>query len=289
MYYNENIVLDLRLNYLDKFVDYFVIVESTFNHRGEKKNLNFNLNNFSKFKNKIKYLVLDKQPSNIEEVNKNDTEDNKSIKYILNGYKRDNFQRNYISEALSEASSDDMVIISDIDEIPNLENFDIKKINSKLIFFNQTMCYYKFNLYQKNYTWNGSRATLKKNLISPQWLRDIKPKSYPLWRLDIIFSKNKYNDIFFVQKGGWHFSYLNTPSLIEEKLRSYAHHREYDVNPIDVDGIKSKIKNRETVYNLKLDKRKNQFSKGVKLDVLEIENLPEYIKLNKSKFSEWLE
>ena len=151
------------------------------------------------------------------------------------------------------------------------------------------MCYYKFNLYQKDYTWNGSRATLKKHLISPQWLRDIKPKSYPLWRLDIIFSKNKYSDIFFIQNGGWHFSYLNTPSLIKEKLRSYAHHREYDVNPIDVEDIKSKIQKRETVYNLKLDKRKNQFSKGVKLDVLEMDNLPEYIKLNKSKFSEWLE
>ena len=97
MYFNEDVVLDLRLNYLDKFVDYFIIVESTFNHRGQKKKLNFDINKFSKFKKKIKYLILENQPSNLENINDNDSEEEKSYKYILNGYKRDHFQRNHIS------------------------------------------------------------------------------------------------------------------------------------------------------------------------------------------------
>ena len=289
MYYNEDLILDLRLNYLNKFVDFFVIVESTFNHKGEKKKLNFNISKFSKFKSKIKYIVLDDQPKNIDIIKNNDTEEKKTIKYIYNGYKRDHFQRNFITNGINDAAPNDMIIISDIDEIPDLEKISIKNIKSKLILFNQIMCYYKFNLYQKNYTWVGSRACQKKNLISPQWLRDVKARAYPLWRLDIFFSKRKYNDIFFVDDGGWHFSYLNTAQLIEEKLRSYTHHREYDLNPIGINNIEKRIKNRESIYNLCVDQRKNQFSKGVKLDLLNDSKLPKYIINNKVNFKEWLE
>ncbi len=288
MYYNEDVILDLRLNHLNQFVDYFVIVESTFNHRGEKKNLNFNIDKFSKFQSKIKYLVLDDQPKNIDKVKDSDTEEEKTIKYIYNGYKRDHFQRNYISKGIDDAELNDIIIISDIDEIPNLEKINFKNSNNKLILFSQKMCYYKFNLYQKNYKWFGTRACLKRNLESPQWLRDIKARSYPFWRLDTIFSKNKYSNIIFVNDGGWHFSYLNTPQLIEEKLKSYTHHREYDLNPIGVKNIEKRIKNRESVYNLCVDQRKNQFSEGIKLDILNNEELPEYIRINKEKFREWL-
>jgi len=288
MYFNEDVVLELRLNYLNKFVDQFIIVESTFNHRGQKKNLNFDIDKFPKFKDKIKYLVLNAQPSNLEKINDNDMENEKSKKYILNGYKRDHFQRNYISNGIDDADQDDVIIISDIDEIPNLEKLDLNKIQNDLILFNQKMCYYKFNLYQKNYSWNGSRACKKKNLISPQWIRDIKPKKYPKWRLDTYFSKNKYSNICFINDGGWHFSYLNTPELIEQKLKSYTHHREYDLNPIGIENIEERIKNKMSVYNLSSDKRENQFAQGVKLEIMENNDLPSYIRHNLKKYEEWL-
>ena len=289
MYYNEDTILDLRLNYLNHFVDHFVIVESTFNHRGEKKKLNFDINKFSNFKKKIKYFILDGQPKNIDKIKNEDTEHVKTMKYITNGYKRDQFQRNYISNGINDAEPEDLIIISEIDEIPNLNKININAVKNKLIFFNQKMCYYKFNLYQKNYNWTGTKACKKKNLISPQWLRDVKTKKYPIWRLDVLFSKKKYRDIYFVENGGWHFSYLNTPKLIEEKLRSYTHHREYDLNPMGISNIEKRIKNRESIYNLCVDQRKNQFSKGVKLDILNINELPEYIDNNYEKFKEWLE
>ena len=288
MYYNEDVILDLRLNYLNQFVDKFIIIESTFNHRGQRKELNFNIKNFSKFKDKIKYFVLDKQPPNIEEIKDNDTDKEKSRKYILNGYRRDHFQRNHISSGISEVDENDIIIVSDIDEIPNLKKIDIYNIKDNLIFFNQKMCYYKFNLFQKNYDWVGSRACKKKNLVSPQWLRDVKPKNYPKWRIDTYFSKLKYTNIILVNEGGWHFSYLNTPELIEQKLKSYTHHREYDLNPIGIENIEKRIKNRESVYNLSSDKRENQFSKGVKLDVMHLNELPKYISDNKTKFERWL-
>ena len=68
MYFDEEVVLDLRLNSLDKFVDYFVIVESIFTHKGEKRDLNFNDKKFEKFKDKIIYLVYDKQPNDLSNI-----------------------------------------------------------------------------------------------------------------------------------------------------------------------------------------------------------------------------
>ena len=85
MYYNEDVILDLRLNTLNKFVDFFVIIESRFNHKGEEKKLNFDINKFIKFKNKIKYLILDELPPNIDNIKIDDSESEKSQKYILNG------------------------------------------------------------------------------------------------------------------------------------------------------------------------------------------------------------
>ena len=109
MYYNEDTILDLRLNYLNKYVDYFIIVESTFNHRGQKKNLNFNIDKFRKFENKIKYFILDSHPPDVEEIDDNDSENEKSRKYILNGYRRDHYQRNYISKGISYADENDII------------------------------------------------------------------------------------------------------------------------------------------------------------------------------------
>ena len=146
-----------------------------------------------------------------------------------------------------------------------------------------------FNLYHENYNWVGSRLCKKKKLVNPQWLRDVKPKKYPFWRLDNLFSKNKYSNIQFINDGGWHFSYLNTPELIEQKLKSYTHHREYDLNPIGIKNIAQRIKNRESVYNLSIDKRVNKFSKGVKLKVLNEIELPKYLVDNKEKYKNWLD
>ena len=88
MYFDEDIILDVRLNTLYENIDYFVIVESSFNHKGEKRNLKFDYKNFSKFKDKIIYLIYDTEPNEIEKVDDIDTENEKSTKYILNAIYR---------------------------------------------------------------------------------------------------------------------------------------------------------------------------------------------------------
>jgi beta-1,4-mannosyl-glycoprotein beta-1,4-N-acetylglucosaminyltransferase len=289
MYFDEDIVLDVRLNYLNEYVDKFVIVESRYNHKGEKREPQFNIENFSKFKEKIIYLLINDEPNNIKDITDNLNGEKKTGRFIMNALRRENFQRNFIYKGISQASDNDWIIISDLDEIPDLKNYDLKKSELPLIFFKQLMIYYKFNLVLKNYSWIGSKACKKKNLISPQWLRNIKDRSYPWWRLDTLFSKSKYNKIMIIENGGWHFSYIKNASDIEKKLKSYLHHREYDLNPVGVKNIKEMIINKKTIYNLEVDSKLNKFDDGNKLEKIDLNLLPNYILKNKNKFSEWIE
>ena len=289
MYFDEDILLELRLNYLDKFVDKFIIIESSYNHKGEIRKPNFKIEKYKKFKNKIEYVLIKEQPKDIEEINVDDSEIKTNDKYILNAAKRENFQRNHIKNCLSEADINDWIIISDLDEIPNLEKINFKNISHKFIFFKQDMMYYKFNLKLENCTWIGTKACKMKNLVSPQWLRNIKDRSYPWWRVDALFSKNKYGSIKFIIDGGWHFSYLKTPEEIEKKLKSYLHHREYELNPIGIDKIKILMNQKKTVYNLKTDQRLNKFNSENNLKKIEINHLPKYISDNQDKLKKWIE
>ena len=288
IYFNEDLLLDIRFNYLDKFVDKFVIVESTFTHSGKKRKLLFDINKFSSFKKKIIYIALDQEPENIFTVKDNDTPHEVNSKLILNGAHRLYFQRNYITKGIEEANPEDMIIVSDADEIPNLDNINFHKIKNKLIFFKQFYYYYKLNLKADSFIWYGSKACKKKHLVSPQWLRNIKDKHYPIWRLDILFHKQKFRDIFRVANGGWHFSKLNTPEEIVNIMKSYAHFREFDLNPLSADEIRNIIKNKKAVYNLNVDKTKNKFDLSQNLSVASIKELPKYISENKEKYKDWI-
>ena len=289
MYFDENLLLDLRLNILDKYVDYFVIVESNFNHKGERKKLNFNINDYKNFENKIIYLIYDKISDSEEKILANDDYNSKNIKYIFNAIHRENGQRNFLINGLDKASDDDVILISDLDEIPNLHNLDFKNIKEKLIFFNQEMFYYKFNLKLPNLNWVGTRSCKKKNLKSPQWLRNIKSKKYPFYRLDLLFSDNKYSDIKFINNGGWHFTNIKTAEQIKYKFESYLHHREFDIKPLSVSEIEQLIKNRTAIYDLNLDKRSEKIGHGSKLIKYNIDYLPHYIKNNLEKYKKWID
>ena len=289
MYFDEEIVLDLRLNILNQYVDYFVIVESIFTHKGDQRRLNFNHKKFEKFKDKIIYLVFDKEPLEIEKINNNDSESEKSRKYILNAAYRENGQRDFIINGLQNANCEDLILISDVDEIPNLKNLDKQNINNKIILFQQDMFYYKFNLKLPDLIWTGTKACKKKVLQSPQWLRNIKDRKYPFYRLDTIFSKKKYINIEFIENGGWHFSNIKTAAEIEHKLKSYLHHREFDENPMSENEINEVIENKQAIYDLKVDKRVNKIGDGSKLENYSIDKLPKFLQDNINNYKEWID
>ncbi len=289
MYFDENVILDVRLNTLNEYVDYFVIVESLFSHKGEQRNLNFDIKNFSKFKDKIIYLIYDNEPSEIKTINSGDTEKEKSIKYIFNAIYRENGQRNFITNGLNHADDDDIILISDVDEIPNLKEVKFENFKEKLFFFNQEMFYYKFNLKLPNHNWVGTRSCKKKYLKSPQWLRNIKVRNYPFYRLDIFFSKTKYSNIKFINNGGWHFTNIKSPEEIRFKLKSYLHHREFEINPLSIEEIENLIKSRKAIYDLTIDKRNQKMGAGNLLERCDLDKLPSYINNNLNKFKKWID
>ena len=163
MFFDEEMLLDLRLNIMNKYVDKFVITESTYMHSGKSKKLAFDINKFSKFKDKIIYNVVDKQPGNIEIINKDDDNITRGNKLIHNSIQRENYQREMAKKLLGDAQEEDLIIINDIDEIPNLEEVNFNIINNKIIIFKQRTFYYKFNLMYENLIWHGSKACKKKN------------------------------------------------------------------------------------------------------------------------------
>ena len=289
MYFDEEILLDLRMNILDKYVDYFVVVESTFTHKGDERKLHFNHKRFKKFENKIIYLVYDKKPKDIKEIRKNDIEPDISNKFIINALLRENGQRNFIINGLKDADDDDYILVSDVDEIPNLEEVNFYKINQKILLFRQDMFYYKFNLNLQNFSWTGTKGCKKRDLISPQWLRNIKDRKYNFFRFDTLFSKTKYMNIKIINNGGWHFTNLKNANEIEYKLKSYLHHREFDVNPISSEEIKRIMNDKIAIYDLSLDKKTQKIGHGKKLQKYSLEKLPKFLQYNIDKYQEWMD
>ena len=289
MFFDEEVTLEVRLNTLNDYVDYFIIVEASFTHRGEPRKLLFNHEKFKKFKDKIIYLVFDKQPNNVEEVYEKDDENSKSRKFIMNALYRENGQRNYITKGILNAKDDDIIMISDVDEIPKLNNINFDEIKEKIILFKQDMFYYKFNLTIPRFKWTGTKACKFKYFIKPQWLRNIKDRKYPFYRLDTLLSETKYINVKIIDDGGWHFSNIKTAKEIEHKLRSYLHHREFDLEALSIEEIEDIINKKKAIYDLSVDKNINKVGSGQKLENFDIKKLPIYLQKNLSLYSEWMD
>ena len=265
MFNNEEKLLEIRLNVLNKFVDHFVIIESEETHSGNKKKITFKIDKYHKFKEKIIYKKINSFPIG------------------LTSWQKENYQRNYIANCLNQANGDDIVMISDLDEIPNLENVNLNNYNEKIIVFNQRLFFYKMNFGANAANWHGTRACQKKFLKSPQWLRNLKThKKYMFYRLDkLLFSKNYERSFKIINNGGWHFTWLGDLEFIKNKLRSFAH-TELN-NPVIINDNYIK----ECINNLKPIEIKQKI-KINKLSINKI-NLPTYVVENVDKYRSLLD
>ncbi len=262
-YWDEDLLLDLRLNILNDHVDYFVIIEGNKTWQNNPKKFQFSIDKFEKFSEKIIYIKVEDLPDGKDP------------------YLRENHQRNCISRGLFNSKPNDFIMISDLDEIPNPEV--IKKFNPQMRYaaFKQKNFNYKLNLLSsKNPNWIGTRICLNKYLNSPQWLRELKFKKRPFWRID----KWRLNNI--IENGGWHFCNLKSP---KELLYKYQNLCETD-DPIN---FKEKI---DKKY-LNLSEIDNRVKKG--LDIIgrddffkrvEVDNtFPKYLLNNISNYFKWIE
>ena len=286
MYFDEDMILDIRLNILDKYVSNFIICEANFNHNGTNRKLKFDINKFSRFKEKIIYIPLEEQPKNLREILNSDNQSIKNSKILDNALLRENFQRNFLKSKIKNFHDEDLIIISDVDEIPNLENCTYK---AKITFFEQKMFYYKLNLLHKNFKWYGSKITKKKHLKSPQWLRNIKSRKYPFWRIDILFSMKKYNNINFIENGGWHFTNIKSAEKIDYKMKNFLHHLEYEESGLGVEEIRKIISEKKVFYDHGADKRDKKWSAEIILVKESDQHLPDFIIENKEKYTDWLD
>ena len=258
-YFNEDHMVELRMNILNDYVDFFVISESTKTHQGDKKKLNFEVNNFKKFKHKIIYTVAEFNVNN-------DFLNHKGGESYIEQH-----QRNNILNGLTQADANDLIILSDSDEIPDMKKINQIKPSTKFTAFSQKMFMYKLNLQNLNESdWIGSKVCLKRHLSKPQKLRDLKFKNYPFWRID------KRN--LQIISGGWHFSFLQNPEDIAKKIKSYSHGEYNTKDNVNIDGISQKINSMTDIFN-----------RGNTLKKIEIDSsFPDYIIKNKKLLKDWI-
>jgi len=263
MYFDEDLVLEIRLNTLNEIVDKFVIAEATKDHAGREKKLNFKIENFAKFKDKIEYLVIDNLPVNVKS-NKKGWHEN---------HIRDQFQRNSLVRGYEKCNADDLIMISDIDEIPDPKKINEFDIKNKYACFLQKNFQSKINLLNiTDNLWPGTKICQKKNLKSPQWLRNIKTQKRPFWK----FFKDKQPQL--IKYGGWHFSFLKDPESIKKKITSYSHQEFNKEKFTDSQNIEKRIINGKDLFD------RNIKYKAINID----ENFPDYILNNKNKFKNWI-
>ena len=283
-YFEENMMMELRFNILSPFVDKFIICESRYSHSGKEKDIRFDKKNFPQFEDKITHIIIDKEPSDII---KKDNLNTSELR--LNSVLRIKEQRNFIGNSLNDYSSEDYIIHSDNDEIPNLEKFDLRINKKKIVIFNQTLFYYKFNLCLPHVSWFGSKACKLKDLKNIDLLRAIKNKKYPFYRVDTFFSDIKYQSINLVSNGGWHFSNLKSIEELERKFLNDENHSEYELQGHNIDRIRENIKNRSIDYNHNAKKDSSDRFSPTKLQFTDIDILPSYLKINLDKYKEWID
>ena len=283
-YYSEDLMLDVRFNILNQYVDKFIITESKFSHSGAKKTLNFNIDNFPKFKDKIQYLVIENEPEGIN------TSSNSSSTKRMNSLLRIEQSYNFMFDAIKDASDNDLICLSDNDEIPNFNSSHFKNSQNDIYIFKQLFFYYKFNLFYDLMPWYGTKACKKKKLLSFSWLRNLKNRKYPFWRLDTLFSNSKQTNLKIVDDGGWHFTNLKTAEEIYTKLSNFGHHNEFDASGVTAKDIQKCINNRVVNYNHQADKSEgNKYNANYKLQLVGDEILPNYLTNNKDKYKDWFD
>lgn len=263
MYFDENLVLDLRLNILNEHVDKFIIAEATKDHTGRDKKLNFNINDFKKFKNKINYIVVEDLPVNLKSYKKN-----WAVHHL-----RDQYQRNALVRGYKNYNEDDLIMISDIDEIPNPDKIKEFNIKNKYACFIQKNFQSKINLLNiSDKHWMGTKIIQKKHLKSPQWLRNIKTAKPSFWK----FYKPRQPQLIY--DGGWHFSFLKNPSGIAKKIKSFSHSEFNKPEYTDEKKIEERIKKRIDIFD------RNYVYKKINLD----NSFPKYLLENKNKYKSWI-
>lgn len=228
LFFNELDILHMRLELLYDKVDYFIISECDTTFRGDIKPFYYEENKhlFEKYKNKIIH-VKNTNSFNIDDI-PDDIRNSPVVDYGASHWCREWLQREYVKKGMSECVDDDVIIFSDLDEIPD-PNF-IREYSSPTCLKVRNMIYY----------------LNRENASEPWYGPQIAPYSYFKYRTlnSIRSDRNKFN---IIDNGGWHLSYMGGPSRIKTKIKSYGH-QEFN-NSYILGSVDENVKNGTDVLN----------------------------------------
>ena len=256
-YFDEYLQVNLRFNILNDVIDYFVLCESIYDHKGNKKGIKFNKNDFPKFKDKIIHLIIKDQ-----------------FPDTTNPWNAQAYQREYIFNGIEKAKPNDLIFYSDSDEIAKPSSIYNLELNKKYGIFLEKIFCYKINLLNKTETpWEGPRVCRKTNLKSFNWLR------HKIVQSNMKKSFWRRKSIQLIYDGGWHFNYLLKPEQISQKIKSFAHNEFNKEIYSNIDKIIYRVNNQIDPFDRPRVYEKISLTK---------ENYPKYIIDNSNSLKEWI-
>jgi len=267
-FFNELDILEIRLNILNDVVDRFVLVESHLTHQGKSKPLFYaeNQTRFAQFRDKIIHIVSENPPPSPQ------TDDASKIWYL------ENYQRDSIMRGIVECRQDDIVLISDVDEIPDPEKILAYRDTSGIKVFEQSLRYYYLNMRcWSEPVWRGTRMGRFTDILDPAQELSANPAN--------AFSRKGLPTYFRfcngerIRDGGWHFSYCGGAESIINKLKSIADTQESryvgTVAKMDAESLQRTIVCGKDLYG-----RREKFYVATVLEVL-----PQYVQNNLERYN----
>jgi beta-1,4-mannosyl-glycoprotein beta-1,4-N-acetylglucosaminyltransferase len=264
-FFDELLLLDMRLKYLNDSVKKFVLVEGTYSHQGKKKKLFFeeNKSEFKKYKNKIIHVIVDDYP-----LHNKDTHS----EFIY-----DYHTRNGITKGLTNnCFSSDIIMISDVDEFPDKKKFHL--FNGKITVFKMKTFYFKINLRCRNFQldsgdglWAGTKMLNFSDFEEPQKIRNIKSKNYSFFK----FYKKKLN---ILNDAGWHFRFLGNEKNLFKEFKNRA-----------IGRTEKNLKN----YSMKeikkiIDKRLPLIDSDESYEIIPFHKMPKFVRINRNKLKDFI-
>lgn len=229
-FFNELDMLECRLEYLYDKVDRFVLVEADITHSGKSKPFYFDLNKdrYSKYLSKITHIKLEIDPTEY------DWTHDLSKNFNNASWQVENRQRNGILEGIKDLPDNAVIMVSDLDEIPNRDAIPraVRILEQRLAVSLETRQFY-YNLGQCLVEPWPATVVVKKqilNRVSPQQLRDAK------------------NGNLLIKKGGWHLTYFGSVDAIRNKIMNFAHQEYNNETFTNPSYIEQRVRNGEELY-----------------------------------------
>jgi len=274
-YFNEDMLLELRFETLWEHVDFFVISEASYTHAGAARETHFNLERFQKYASKIRYFKLDEHPAGPNDF-----------------WKNENFIRNNLSKGLFDAKPEDLILISDLDEIPNPKK--ISEYNPRYLRGDFDQRYYSYflnnywlgdvdvkgNIVPNSNLWRGTKITTYEHFVNFFSSNSTSVRSYKSSGLLRSMKRAWFRrfNVQLIKDGGWHFTWVFNIENIIKKIESTAH-QEFN---------KPEYKNPEYVKNMILSGRDFHKPKA-RYQIKKIdEQFPEYLVKHREIFKEFI-